>query len=221
MTGTIPPEVAPAQDRAALRVFYDATGGANWTDYTNWLRAELLSEWYGVTTDADSRVTSLSLSANGLTGTIGAELGVLTRLTELQLNDNELTGTVPPEIENLTRLQVFDIRNTDLCVMPGSELHTWLATITFHGTVCATKQWPQRRRDPIVLHPGSGRMVHDERRNGGDTESGLWAHPRERGFDHSFRARDFPIQGQSRRPHFRSGSSGPPSLFWWAGSLPK
>ena len=129
LTGTIPPEVAPAQDRAALRVFFLATGGAHWTDNTNWLRAELLSEWYGVTTDADGRVTSLSLSANGLTGMIGPELGVLTRLTELHLNDNQLTGTIPVEFGNLTELQVFDIRNTGLCVTADSELHTWIATI--------------------------------------------------------------------------------------------
>ena len=129
LTGTIPPEVAPAQDRAALHVFFFATGGAHWTDNTNWLRTELLSEWYGVTTDADGRVTSLSLSANGLTGMIGPELGVLTRLTELHLNDNQLTGTIPVEFGNLTELQVFDIRNTGLCVTADSELHTWIATI--------------------------------------------------------------------------------------------
>ena len=129
LTGTIPPEVAPAQDRAALSVFFFATGGAHWTDNTNWLRAELLSEWYGVTTDAHGRVTSLSLSANGLTGMIGPELGVLTRLTELHLNDNQLTGTIPVEFGNLTELQVFDIRNTGLCVTADSELHTWIATI--------------------------------------------------------------------------------------------
>ena len=82
LSGPIPPGVAPAQDRAVLRVLYNETGGADWTNNMNWLSGEPLSEWYGVTTDANGRVTILSLSANGLTGTIGAELGVLTRLTE-------------------------------------------------------------------------------------------------------------------------------------------
>ena len=100
LTGTIPPEVAPAQDRAVLRVFYNATGGANWADNTAWLSNAPLSAWHGVITDANGRVTSLSLSANGL------------------------TGTIPPELENLDQLQVFDIRNTGLCVTAGSELHT-------------------------------------------------------------------------------------------------
>ena len=137
LTGTIPPEVAPAQDWAALVVLYTATGGPNWTDNTNWTRfsREPLSEWHGVSTDEQGRVEELRLSANGLNGTIGAELGVLTRLTGLYLNDNELSGTIPSELENLTQLQVFDIRNTGLCVTADSELHTWIATIPdFQGT---------------------------------------------------------------------------------------
>ena len=143
LTGMIPAEVAPAQDRAAARVFYNSTGGANWTNNTNWLSAEALLEWHGVSTDAQGRVDELRLSANGLTGTIGAELEVLTQLTGLYLNDNELTGPIPPELENLANLQVFDVRNTRLsCVTPGSELHTWLATIDFRGAVCATRRPP-------------------------------------------------------------------------------
>ena len=136
LTGTIPPEVAPAQDRAALVVLYLQTDGPNWTDNTHWARSrEPLSEWQGVSTDEQGRVEELRLSANGLNGTIGAELGVLTRLAGLYLNDNELTGTIPPELENLTQLQVFDIRNTGLCVTADSELHTWIATIQdFQGT---------------------------------------------------------------------------------------
>ena len=134
LIGTIPPEVAPAQDRAALVVLYNATGGANWTNNTNWLSGEPLSEWHGVSTDGQGRIEGLRLSANGLNGMIGAELGVLTRLTALDLSGNNgLTGTIPPELANLTQLQVFDIRNTGLCVTAGSELQAWLWTINFQG----------------------------------------------------------------------------------------
>ena len=143
LTGTIPTGLAPAQDRAALLVLYDATGGANWTDNTNWRSNEPLTDWHGVSTDEQGHVDELRLSANGLTGTIGAELGVLTHLTGLYLNDNELTGPIPPELANLTQLQVFDIRNTGLsCVTPGSQLHTWLTTINFQGSVCGTRTPP-------------------------------------------------------------------------------
>ena len=153
LTGTIPPEVAPAQDRAALLVLYRATDGANWTDSNNWRSNELLSEWHGVFTDEQGRVDELRLSANGLTGTIGAELGVLTHLQRLYLNGNNgLTGTIPPELENLVNLQVFDVRNTGLsCVTPGSQLHTWLTTINSQGAVCAPPPPPPRPDAPTNL----------------------------------------------------------------------
>ena len=46
---------AHAQDRAALVALYDATGGANWANNTNWLSTEALSEWHGVQTDGNGR----------------------------------------------------------------------------------------------------------------------------------------------------------------------
>ena len=125
-----------------LSELYNATEGANWTDKTNWRSTGALSTWYGVFMDGQGRVEELQLSANGLTGTIGAELGALTQLTGLYLNDNRLTGKVPPELESLTQLQVLDLRNTGLCVMRGTPLHAWLATIDFHGAFCATRRPP-------------------------------------------------------------------------------
>ena len=54
---------------------YDATGGSAWTRATNWLSDEPLEEWYGVSTGDGGRVTSLVLSANGLSGKIPSKLG--------------------------------------------------------------------------------------------------------------------------------------------------
>ena len=156
LSGTIPPEVAPAQDRAALRVLYNATGGANWTDNTNWLSNERLSEWHGVSTDAQGRIEELRLSGNGLNGMIGAELGVLTHLTGLYLDGNTLSGKIPPELENLAQLQVFDIRNTGLCVTAGSELQAWLATINFQGSVCGATPPPPPPSPPPPSPPPRG-----------------------------------------------------------------
>ena len=136
LSGPIPPGVAPAQDRAVLWVLYNETGGADWTNNMNWLSGEPLSEWYGVTTDANGRVTILSLSANGLTGTIGAELGVLTRLTGLYLNGNTLSGPLPLTLAQLSQLSVLNIQSSTLCAPTDATFQAWLATINFQGSVC-------------------------------------------------------------------------------------
>ena len=130
LTGTIPPEVAPAQDRAALLVLYNATDGANWTDSTNWRSNEPLSEWHGVSTDEQGRVDELRLSANGLTGTIGAELGALTNLQELKLNGNtDLTGLLPLGLMNLDALTTVWIQGTGLCAPEDAAFRAWAAAI--------------------------------------------------------------------------------------------
>ena len=38
-----------------LVALYNATDGANWTNYTNWLTNEAISEWRGVVTDGEGR----------------------------------------------------------------------------------------------------------------------------------------------------------------------
>ena len=77
-----------ATDRAALMALYNSTGGANWTNNTNWGSTEPLQEWYGVHTyvggDYDGRVHLLYLggancSGDNLVGTLPAELGNLNR----------------------------------------------------------------------------------------------------------------------------------------------
>ncbi len=94
-------------DRAALVALYNATGGANWTNNTNWLSTEALSEWYGTRTDANGRVVQLSLIQNELSGTIPAALGDLTHLQKLFLMQNMLSGTIPVELGNMTSLLVL------------------------------------------------------------------------------------------------------------------
>ena len=94
----------PSPDRAALVVFYEATGGRHWTQNTNWLSDRPIDEWYGVTVDDDERVTRLVLSDNNLTGPMPSDLGSLTELYQLTLNDNRLTGPIPGELGLLPEL---------------------------------------------------------------------------------------------------------------------
>ncbi len=96
-------------DRAALEALYDAAGGVDWNDSTNWKTAAPLGEWHGVTTDADGRVTDLLLSRNGLAGTIPDALGSLTRLRHLNLAVNGLTGQIPDALGDLTDLQSLSL----------------------------------------------------------------------------------------------------------------
>ena len=96
-------------DRAALVALYNATGGADWTNNTNWLSNEALSEWHRVETDEDGRVTALRLVANELSGEIPAELENLTNLQVLSFSINTLSGEIPAELGNLTNLQSLSL----------------------------------------------------------------------------------------------------------------
>ena len=128
-----------ASDRAALTALYNATNGDNWTHSDNWLTDALLSEWHGVYTNEDGRVTELDLNFNnltgtlspelvnlselqalnlranmGLTGTISPQLGSIANLRDLRLNDCNLTGEIPSELGNLTNLRFLFLQANQL-----------------------------------------------------------------------------------------------------------
>ena len=96
-----------AGDRAALVALYNATNGSGWGDNTNWLSDEPLGEWFGVSTDAEGRVESLTLRSNNLSGSIPVELGNLTNLEYLSLENNKLSGSIPVELGDLTNLALL------------------------------------------------------------------------------------------------------------------
>lgn len=53
-----------------------------------------------------TNLISLSLTKNGLSGSIPTEIGLLSNLQSLVLEDNDLTGSLPSEVGNLTKLGV-------------------------------------------------------------------------------------------------------------------
>ena len=110
-TPTVTPPAAFAQ-RAALVALYQATDGANWWHFDNWLSTEPLDTWYGVNTDASGHVTELFLTDNRLRGTI-PDLSILTNLTNLFLGSNQLTGSIP-DLSALTSLTNLDLSRNQL-----------------------------------------------------------------------------------------------------------
>ena len=114
-----------ASDRAVLESLYDATGGPDWIDNTNWKMAVPLGEWFGVTTDTAGRVTRLQLPGNGLAGPIPAALGELALLRNLDFEsrwdseaqqsvENMLTGPIPAGLGNLANLEWLSLGDNAL-----------------------------------------------------------------------------------------------------------
>ncbi|MCY3801049.1 MAG: fibronectin type III domain-containing protein [Chloroflexi bacterium] len=101
-------------DRAVLEAFYNATGGASWTNNANWLSDKPLSEWHGVTVNGQGQVTQLNLRDNNLSGSLPAALGKLEALQVLSLDRNNLTGSLPAELGNLRNLTRLALNRNSL-----------------------------------------------------------------------------------------------------------
>ena len=113
-TGVTFCEPEPLSDRDALVALYHATDGPNWTNNTNWLSDKPIGDWYGVSTDADGRVTWLALELNRLNGVIPPEIGDLGNLVDLSLYANQLRGHIPPEIGLLSNLTFLNLGHNSL-----------------------------------------------------------------------------------------------------------
>ena len=112
----------PSPDREVLIALYNSTGGANWTNNTNWLTTAPIGQWRGVTTDSQGRVTELNLTSNQLMGEIPAELADLTSLKLLGLGGNELTGPIPTWLSSLTNLEELYLWENELTGTIPAEL---------------------------------------------------------------------------------------------------
>ena len=107
-------ECGTLSDREVLEVFYESTGGSEWTNSENWLTDAPLADWHGVRVDTEGRVTALALPRNGLSGPIPPEIGGLAELSSLFLFSNDLSGPIPPEIGGLSNLILLELNYNHL-----------------------------------------------------------------------------------------------------------
>jgi hypothetical protein len=109
-------------DRLALEALYKSCGGAGWNRKDGWMTDAGLGEWFGVTVDAEGRVTALRLGNNNLAGPLPSELQQLSALKKLYLNNNQLTGPVPAELGQLGALTVLNLNENQLSGPIPAEL---------------------------------------------------------------------------------------------------
>ena len=87
------------RDRTALTNIFNATGGIDWTDNTNWLDPDV-STWFGVTV-ANNRVTRLELPDNNLQNDMPTDLRDIGQIEVISLEDNELRAL--PDLSDNSR----------------------------------------------------------------------------------------------------------------------
>lgn len=117
-----------ALEREALIAIYNALDGDNWTNNENWCSDKPVSEWYGVFTNEDGNVRSLTLSGVK-TGNIPSEICYLEDLEGLYLASHHLSGEsfLVDMLRKLKQLNKFE----SLII----EGHSWYGTGGFTGMI--------------------------------------------------------------------------------------
>ncbi|HXT64931.1 MAG TPA: hypothetical protein VN696_17950 [Pyrinomonadaceae bacterium] len=92
-------------ERRALIEFYEALGGPDWIERDFWGSERPVGEWHGVTTDTDGYVVQLTIYDNNLTGPLSAAVCRLTRLHTLHLSFNKISGVLPDKLGDCRALK--------------------------------------------------------------------------------------------------------------------
>ena len=112
--------------RFTLATFFYSTGGEDWINNEGWLSEESECLWYTSASefrdpcDSTGNLVNLELNNNGLSGSVPAELALLSEsLTRLELSagnnvDSRLGGTFPPELGRLTLLEYISLNNHEI-----------------------------------------------------------------------------------------------------------
>lgn len=94
-----------AQDSLALVDLYWSTNGPSWNNNTNWLTGPV-SSWYGISVNIhdSTRVNTINLYSNNLSGELPLSIGNLSYVISLSLNNNKISGNLPYTIGRMQRL---------------------------------------------------------------------------------------------------------------------
>lgn len=119
------PTDIPASEAAALKAFYDATGGPDWTANTGWGTAATADDWYGVTV-TDGHVTMLSgiQFSTDISGGLPADIKAATEALFLAIS-------VDPATAREVELPVWEIVDSSGAVLFSS-------TVTYDSEGIAT-----------------------------------------------------------------------------------
>ena len=117
------------RERNALKRFFDAAQGTDWTNKLNWeVPKTSHCDWYGVNCSEGATI-KLELENNGLSGQISTWLGRLTELQVLNLADNQLNKGVPETLNNLNRLKELSLKYNNLSGSIPSDLFGGMADL--------------------------------------------------------------------------------------------
>ena len=173
LTGTedISDELGRRIDRAVLRTLYKDNGGPQWEEDGNWLDPTdsfAFSDWYGIRTNDNGRVSELHLAGNGLKEELTNALEALDDLETLDLSGNaDLNGTLPQGLMDLSKLAMLYIQDTGACAPEDAAFQQWLANIDdFRGENCIVKA-----EEAMSEASGGGCVIASDRWMGNTPES--------------------------------------------------
>ena len=131
------PGAAAGTERDALIHLAHATNVSEWVNSRGWLSDSSICAWQLVGCNEAGRVKTLSLSFNGLRGTLPPSVGNLAALEALDLEGNFLTGIVPSSLGGAALLQIgLGISNSFSGEFPAALCPT------LEGIVSATPPQP-------------------------------------------------------------------------------
>jgi Leucine-rich repeat (LRR) protein len=109
-----------------LQELFDSTHGNNWKKSDGWTTSSNYCSWYGIACNVAGRVTKVSLSDNGLTGTPSSSIFGLQWLQELDFGSNQITNFSFNGIGSAPTLTKLTLSSTHLASLNGLEAATSL-----------------------------------------------------------------------------------------------